>query len=114
MSFGVPFTEFDRVFFGIGVSAPSADVQDDSGYADSPILYQEYVQQFGDGYASDTTSFPLTASWARDSRNSALTPTSGQLQRANIEFAPEGTLRYYRAVYQNHITVRLPAGLPWL
>ncbi|MDR3481671.1 MAG: outer membrane protein assembly factor BamA [Burkholderiaceae bacterium] len=102
VSFGVPFTEFDRVFFGIGVEHTEVQTyKNDPGYADSPILYQEYVQQFGDGSQATTTSFPLTASWARDSRNSALTPTAGQLQRANIEFAPEGTLRYYRAVYQS-------------
>jgi len=101
-TFGVPFTEFDRVFFGIGVERTEVQTyKNDPGYPDSPLLYQEYVQEFGDGTKADTTSFPLTASWARDSRNSALTPTNGQLQRANIEISPVGSLRYYRAVYQN-------------
>jgi outer membrane protein insertion porin family len=100
--FGVPFTEFDRVFFGIGVERTTVQTyKNDPGFNDSPLLYQEYVQQFGNGTQADTTSFPLTVAWARDSRDSALTPTRGQLQRVNFEIAPVGTLRYYRAIYQN-------------
>jgi outer membrane protein insertion porin family len=102
VNFGVPFTEFDRVYFGIGVER--TDIQtykNDPGYNDSPLLYQEYVQQFGTGDEAKTTSFPLTASWARDSRDSAVTPTVGQFQRAQVELAPSGSLRYYRAIYQN-------------
>lgn len=102
VTFGVPFTEFDRVFFGVGVERTKVQTfKNTPGYNDSPLLYQEYVDQFGDGREADTTSFPLTVSWARDSRDSVLTPTRGQFQRANFEIAPVGTLRYYRAVYQN-------------
>ncbi|MFI4938841.1 MAG: outer membrane protein assembly factor BamA [Burkholderiales bacterium] len=102
VNFGVPFTEFDRIFFGIGVERTSVHTyKNDPGYNDSPQIYLDYVHEFGNGVDADTTSFPLTVSWARDSRNSALTPTKGQLQRANFEIAPTGTLRYYRAVYQS-------------
>jgi outer membrane protein insertion porin family len=102
VNFGVPFTEFDRVFFGIGVERTKVQTYKNvPGFNDSPLLYQEYVDQFGNGQEADTTSFPLTVSWARDSRDSILTPTRGQYQRANFEIAPAGTLRYYRAVYQN-------------
>jgi outer membrane protein insertion porin family len=95
VDFGVPFTEFDRVFFGIGVERTDLETYKNvPGYNDSPLIYQEYTEQFGDGSQAKTTSFPLTASWARDSRNSALTPTNGQLQRANFEMAPVGSLRY--------------------
>jgi outer membrane protein insertion porin family len=100
--FGVPFTEFDRVFFGIGVEHTAVQTyKNDPGFNDSPLLYQEYVEQFGNGTEANTTSFPLTVAWARDSRDSALTPNRGQLQRVNFEIAPVGTLRYYRAIYQN-------------
>jgi outer membrane protein insertion porin family len=102
VDFGVPFTEFDRVFFGIGVERTQVQTyKNDPGFNDSPLLYQEYVEEFGNGSVADTTSFPLTVSWARDSRDSVLTPTKGQYQRANLEIAPVGTLRYYRAVYQD-------------
>ena len=100
--FGVPFTEFDRVFFGIGVERTQVQTyKNDPGFNDSPLLYQEYVDEFGNGSVADTTSFPLTVAWSRDSRDSVLTPTRGQFQRVNMEIAPVGTLRYYRAAYQN-------------
>ena len=102
VNFGVPFTEFDRVYFGIGVERTTVETyKNDPGFNDSPLLYQEYVDEFGNGSEAETTSFPLTVAWARDSRDSALTPTRGQLQRVNMEMAPFGTLRYYRAIYQN-------------
>jgi outer membrane protein insertion porin family len=112
IKFGVPFSELDTVFFGIGVenTAVSAD-------ASSPLLYQQYVSDFGNGSRSvdtglgynvlanpataTTNSFPLTAAWQRDSRDSALVPTKGRYQRASLELSAVGTLRYYRASYQH-------------
>jgi len=108
IKFGVPFSELDRIFFGIGVENTKV-------YADglSPDLYQTYVSDFGNGVidpatgfltnpgSADTTSFPLTAAWQRDSRDSALVPTKGRYQRANLELSAVGTLRYYRASYQH-------------
>ena len=38
--------------------------------------------------------------WARDNRDSVLTPATGQYQRANFELAAFGDQRYYRGVYQ--------------
>ena len=108
VKFGVPFSELDTVFFGIGVE--NTNVQSD---ANSPLLYQRYVTDFGNGVINPasgflvasssaiTTSFPLTAAWQRDSRDSALTPSKGRYQRANLEVAAIGTLRYYRASYQH-------------
>ncbi len=93
--FGVPFTEVDRVFFGAGLERTlvSTDIN-------SPLLFQRYTQQFGNGTDAQTTSFPFTVAWARDQRDSALVPSTGHYQRANLEIAPAGTLRYYRATYQ--------------
>jgi outer membrane protein insertion porin family len=48
-----------------------------------------------------TTAYPLTAAWQRDSRDSALVPTKGRYQRANLELSTIGSLRYYRGVYQH-------------
>ena len=48
-----------------------------------------------------TTSFPLTAAWQRDRRDSAIAPNKGHYQRANLELSAIGTLAYYRAVYQD-------------
>jgi outer membrane protein insertion porin family len=71
-----------------------------SGQADpslnSPQVYLDYVNTFGDR----TVSYPLTAAWQRDSRDSALIPTKGRYQKANFEVTAFGDLYYYRSIYQ--------------
>lgn len=100
--FGVPFSEVDTVFFGIGVERTRVQTYTGvPGFNDSPELYKRYVTDFGDGTNATTTSLPLTAAWQRDSRDSALVPTMGRYQRVNFEVAPTGSLKYYRAVYQH-------------
>lgn len=102
IKFGVPFSEVDTVFFGVGVERTNVETYTGvPGFNDSPELYKRYVTDFGDGATATTTSFPLTAAWQRDSRDSALVPTVGRYQRVNVEVAPAGSLRYYRAVYQH-------------
>jgi outer membrane protein insertion porin family len=92
LSFGVPFTEYDTVFFGLRYEKTSLDVFDTS-----PQVYIDYVNQFG----PRTSALISTVGWQRDSRDSGITPTRGRYQRANIEATvPAGTLRYYRATYQ--------------
>lgn len=100
--FGVPFSELDTVFFGLGIERTQVQTYTGvPGFNDSPELYKRYVMDFGNGTDATTTSFPLTAAWQRDSRDSALVPTTGRYQRVNFEVAPAGSLRYYRAVYQH-------------
>ncbi|MCW5298648.1 outer membrane protein assembly factor BamA [Herbaspirillum lusitanum] len=111
VKFGVPFSELDRIFFGIGIENTKVDTD-----STSPSLYRQYVRDFGAGGVAgcdvvnnascgvgtaSTTSFPLTAAWQRDSRDSALVPTKGRYQRANLELSAVGTLKYYRATYQH-------------
>jgi outer membrane protein insertion porin family len=101
VKFGVPFSELDTVFFGVGVERTKVETfLNQANEINSPQIYLNYVKSFGDGVNATTTSFPLTAAWQRDSRDSALTPSTGRYQRANFEFAPFGDLRYYRAIYQ--------------
>ena len=102
VKFGVPFSELDTVFFGVGFERTKVETflnQPDE--INSPQIYLNYVKAFGNGVTATTTSFPLTAAWQRDSRDSALTPSNGRYQRANLEIAPFGDLRYYRAIYQH-------------
>ncbi|HYC42951.1 MAG TPA: outer membrane protein assembly factor BamA [Noviherbaspirillum sp.] len=102
IKFGVPFSEVDTVFFGAGIERTEVQTYTGvPGFNDSPELYKRYVADFGNGTDATTTSFPLTAAWQRDSRDSALVPTVGRYQRVNVEFAPAGSLKYYRAMYQH-------------
>ncbi len=107
VNFGVPFTEFDRVFLGIGYEDTQVTT-----FETSPIRYRKFVADnngdvfdenipsSGVGYAR-TSSVPLTAAWQRDNRDSALIPSKGRYRRANLEIAPLGTANYYRATYQD-------------
>jgi outer membrane protein insertion porin family len=100
VSWGVPFSEIDTVFFGIGLER--SEVETDST---SPTFYKQYVIDQG-GPASGigsviSNSVPLTVAWGRDSRDSALTPTLGRYQRANLELDIVGDSKYYRAVYEH-------------
>jgi outer membrane protein insertion porin family len=113
VNFGVPFTEFDRVFLGVGYEDTTVDT-----YTTSPERYRRFVAenngysfsattpvdasnpQMGVGSAS-TSSIPLTAAWQRDERDSVLIPTKGRYRRASLELSPAGGSRYYRATYQD-------------
>ncbi len=110
--FGVPFSEFDTVFFGIG--AERTEIKATRSLPNSYFLYRE---QFG----PKSTSFPLTIGWARDERDSALTPTRGRYQRVNLELAAAGDAKYLRANLQwqqylqlsNRFTLGVNAEFGW-
>jgi outer membrane protein insertion porin family len=90
--YGVPFTEYDRVFLGLRYEGTTIDLT-----PTSPPRYIEYVREFGE--SSDALA--ATAGWSSDSRDSLLVPTRGRFQRAFGEVAlPVLDLEYYRLTYQ--------------
>lgn len=100
MTFGVPFSENDTVYFGAGLERTELETD-----ATSPAIYQQFVRQNGgpaSGIGTATTNaIPLTAAWGRDTRDSAVTPTRGRFQRANLELDAIGDAKYYRMVYEH-------------
>ncbi len=110
--FGVPFSEFDTVFFGVGWER--TQIGTSAGIPNSYFLYRE---QFG----PNSTAWPLTLGWARDARDSALAPTTGRYQRVNLEASLFGDVRYLRANLQHQqylpitsqFTLGLNAELGW-
>jgi outer membrane protein insertion porin family len=91
MRFGVPFSELDTVYFGAGFEQTKIVAG-----TNIPAAYLSYANAFG--YQSNT--YPLTVGWARDSRDSALSPSAGQLQRFNGDWGVTGDARYLRSTYQ--------------
>jgi outer membrane protein insertion porin family len=85
--FGVPFSEYDTVFFGLGVE--QTDIRSEGSL---PNSYEIYRETFG----AKTLSVPLTLGWARDARDSAIAPTSGRYLRLNAEWGIAGDARYLR------------------
>ncbi len=116
LNFGVPFTEYDVVFFGGRFEHTKVELTESS-----PLTYINYVQQLtnnveqcnrflGDPTTPDvgcnssaaTNTFIGSIGWQRDSRDSGITPTRGRYQRAYFESTlPSGALRYFRATYQH-------------
>jgi outer membrane protein insertion porin family len=96
IKFGVPFTEYDTVFFGIGFER--TEIRGDTALPNNYFLYRE---QFG----TTSNSLPLTIGWARDERDSALAPTSGSYKRVNLDWSVAGDARYARlnAQYQQYV-----------
>ncbi|MES2077617.1 MAG: outer membrane protein assembly factor BamA [Pseudomonadota bacterium] len=99
ISYGVPFSENDTVFFGIGLERSRISTD-----GSSPQRFLNYIRDNGgpaNGIGTvSSNAVPLTAAWARDSRDSAITPTIGRYQRANLEIDVIGNIKYYRAVYE--------------
>lgn len=92
VSWGIPFTELDRIFLGTRVESTTVDTN-----SNSPQRYINYVDQFGD----NPISVALTAGWSRDSRDNSLAPTRGVYQRFSGEFGLPGfDIQYYKATYQ--------------
>jgi outer membrane protein insertion porin family len=89
---GVPFTEFDAVFFGIGVEATNITLT-----SSSPYRYVDYVNRFG----SSPAALLGTIGWARDNRDNVLVPNRGLYQRAFVEVGtPALDLQYFKLTYQ--------------
>ncbi len=104
LTFGVPFSETDTVYFGAGLERTKLETDDSS-----PTLYKEFVRQNSKDQATrlsgvgtaTTDAIPFTVAWGRDSRDSAITPTRGRYQRANLEIDLIGDAKYYRAIYEH-------------
>jgi len=104
MTFGVPFSETDTVYFGAGLERTTLTTD-----TTSPEIYKQFVRQNGGPTSGEysgvgtgeSIAIPLTVAWGRDSRDSALTPSYGRYQRANLELDVIGDSKYFRAVYEH-------------
>lgn len=89
--FGVPINENDRIIGGLGIENTVIDLG-----ANSPQRNINFVEKFG----RSTINIPLTFSWRRDGRNSAIWTTEGTTQRVFAEAGlPGGDLTYYKVSY---------------
>jgi len=85
LNFGVPITEFDRIFLGANFEHNSLSL-----YDDSPLAYEQFVQSYGES----TNSVIFNLGWSTDTRDSVTTPNKGAYTMLN---ATVGTmdLKYY-------------------
>jgi len=97
--FGIPFSEYDTVFLGVGVER--TEISTNVGI---PLSYLNYRVLYGER----SNSFPLTLGWARDARDSVLVPTAGRYHRVNFEWSLAGDVRYLRTNLQYQEYWQLP------
>ena len=89
LRFGIPYTEVDRLTFGLVYERNRINLG-----ANPPNRYSDYVAAFGES----SWAVLGTLGWLRDERDSPLTPTRGLYMGGNLEFTlPVGDLRYTRA-----------------
>lgn len=92
MKFGIPFTESDTVYFGLGFEQDRFNTD-----SSTPQSYLDYVAQFG----RVVNNVPVTIGWSRDARDSALIPSKGYFLQANGELGtPAGNTQYYKTDVQ--------------
>ncbi len=112
LRFGVPFSEIDTVFFGLGYE--QTDITTSKGLPNSYLLF---VNQFG----QRSNSIPFTIGWQRDSRDSVISPLKGRYQRVNVETSAIGDAKFARINLQyqqyfevtNKITLGVNSELGW-
>lgn len=95
-TFGIPISADNRIALGLGYTNTQLDIPENTTIQ----RYRDFIDREGDQF--DT--FSLTLSWARNTRNHAILPTRGRLQRASAEVAiPGGSLQYYKLNYEDRL-----------
>ena len=97
MNFGVPISEYDRIFLGANFERNQIDL-----YNNSPLAYRNFVNQYGDS----TNSVIFSAGWSKDTRDSALAPTKGSYTRLKSDLSTVD-LKYYMLTAQQQYFVPL-------
>ncbi len=92
LNFGVPISEVDRIFAGITFERNSLkDMADPTSADPAPQAYWDFAQQYGE----TTNAAILSVGWAKDTRDSALSPHRGSYTRLSGDVSTLD-LRYYK------------------
>ncbi len=106
MRFGVPFSEYDTVFMGLGWERTELGTS-----VGLPLAWLNYRALYG----NKTDALSLTAGWARDGRDSVIAPSAGRYQRAFFEWSFAGEVKYLKTnlQYQEYwgLPLRLTLGI---
>jgi outer membrane protein insertion porin family len=100
--FGVPFSEFDTVFMGLGWERTELGTS-----VGLPLAWLNYRTLYG----NNADSVTATVGWARDGRDSLLVPSSGRYQRVLFEYSFTGEVRYLKTNLQYQEYWSLPYRL---
>jgi len=106
VQFGIPISEENRIFLGLGYENTNLKLGDDSpqSYKDWIANNPETCGEQEDPHKCKFDNGVVTLAWTGDTRDNAVLPTSGMHQVVSAEVAsPLGTsLQYYKARYKNN------------
>ena len=89
MRLGIPLTEIDNLSVGLGYEDATINPQ-----PGAPLRITNYTNAFG----THNTTVIGNMNWGRDTRDSAIYPTTGAISRAGLDSGlPGGSLRFYKA-----------------
>lgn len=93
VTFGYPFSEFDRLTFNLGFVNNSLTYNDNN----PPIEIAQWFESEG----SDNTAFNAGAAWTRSTLNSGTLATRGAKQSVSLQVAvPPSSVTYYKLEYK--------------
>ncbi len=105
INFGFPLNEFDTLRLSPGYEHVWIDTT-----AETPVEIFDFIRRNGDSF----DEFKLDASWARDSRDRTIFPTSGSLNQITAEIAlPGSTAEFYKLNYRSVVYFPLGRWLTW-
>jgi outer membrane protein insertion porin family len=84
LNFGVPISEFDRVFAGVSYERNSIDL------FNAPKAYEDFVDEYG----RTTNAAIFNLGWSKDTRDNALAPRKGSYTRLATDISTID-LKYY-------------------
>ncbi len=85
LNFGIPISEYDRIFSGVNFEHNSINLLDTP-----PQAYIDFVKDYG----VNTNSFLFNLGWSKDTRDSAIAPTKGNYTNLSGKVSTMA-LRYY-------------------
>ena len=97
--FGVPFSEYDTVFMGLGWERTELGTS-----VGLPLAWLNYRALYG----NKTDAFATTLGWSRDGRDSVLVPSAGRYQRVFFEWSFLGEVKYLKTNVQYQEYWQLP------
>jgi outer membrane protein insertion porin family len=100
--FGVPFSEYDTVFMGLGWERTELGTS-----VGLPLAWLNYRTLYG----GRTDAYSTTLGWQRDGRDSVTVPSAGRYQRVFFEWSFSGDVRYLKTDLQYQEYWQLPARL---
>ena len=100
LNFGVPISEYDRIFSGISFEHNKLSKLSEQY---TPQAYQDFVKEYGD----TTNSVILNVGWSKDTRDSAIAPTKGSYTRLSGDLSTVDLQYYMLSAQQQYY---LPLG----